>query len=53
MSDGYRHASDHERGEKCKHCGALLGFTTTSDGTTVVICPGCGRAPSARGGQDE
>jgi hypothetical protein len=23
-----------------------LGFTTTADDTTVLTCPGCGRAPT-------
>ena len=53
MSRGYRIVSEHQPGEECEQCGALLGFTTTADGATVVICPGCGRAPPARGGQDE
>jgi len=45
MSDGYRPAADHQPGEECEQCGALLGFTTTGDGATVVICPGCGSVP--------
>ena len=45
MSDGYRPAADHQPGEECEQCGALLGFTTTDDGATVVIWPGCGSVP--------
>lgn len=40
-------ASDqHARRETCAACGARLGFTTTADDTTVLTCPGCGRAPT-------
>lgn len=39
----YRLAADHQSGETCPSCGARLGFTTIDGGTTVLICPGCGK----------
>ena len=39
----HRPAADHQSGETCASCGARLGFTTIDGGTTVLICPGCGK----------
>jgi len=38
MSDGYRPAADHQPGEECEQCGALLGFTTLD----LWECQRCG-----------